>query len=104
MPVPVALTSAHLLDALVPAGADPTAANPEPYLTSVIGRIDHHLAVTEIWAERAEVLPQPPRRETLAELVQTARRELRGERARVAVEDLQARRFVLQQVRAVLVR
>jgi hypothetical protein len=98
MPTPVALTAAHLVHALAPATADEAGGDPRPHLRLGIDRVDALVAVTGAWRDRLPTLPEPPQRETLAELVQAARRRLRADRVRVDLDELAARRFVLQRV------
>jgi hypothetical protein len=99
MPSPVNLTAGHLFHAVVPAAPDVTAGDPLPTLAAGIDRIDALLRIADAQGIRIVALPDPPQQQTLAELVQAARRRLRGERVRLASEELGARRFVLDRVR-----
>lgn len=104
MPPPVALTAEHLVHALVPAApAGAAGAEPVVHVELAIDRVDLLAGVAGAWRDRLPRLPDPPRRETLDELVQAARRRLRADRARLDLEELDARRFVLQRVRDGLV-
>lgn len=100
MPPPTSLTAAHLVHAVVPAALPgDTEADPVPVLAAGIDRVDALLRITDAWRIRLPQLPDPPQRQTLGEVVQAARRRLRSERLRVDVEELAARRFVLDRVR-----
>lgn len=98
MPPPPTLTAAHLIHALPPATPDEPSGDPRPHLRLGIDRVDALLEIADAWRNRLPTLPEPPRRQTLAELVQAARRRMREDRLRVDVEELDARRFVLQRV------
>jgi hypothetical protein len=98
MPLPLTLTAAHMIHALAPATPDEAHGDPRPYLRLGIDRIDSLLEITDAWRNRLPTLPEPPQRQTLSELVQAARRRMREDRMRVDVEELGARRFVLQRV------
>ncbi|GAA3389427.1 hypothetical protein [Cryptosporangium minutisporangium] len=100
MPPPTSLTAAHLGRAVVPAAPDESGADPIPPLTAGVDRIDALLRITEAWRGRLPTLPEPDRPQSLAEGVQAARRRLRDERIRLDVDELSARRFVLDQVLA----
>ncbi len=98
MPAPASLTAAHLVNALVPATPDEATGDPRPHLQASIDRVDAIAGIVGAWRDKLVLLPEPPRRETLHELVQAARRRLRDDRVRIDVEELDARRFVLQRV------
>jgi hypothetical protein len=98
MPVPVSLTADHLVTALVPATPDEATGDPRPHLQLGIDRVDTIASIVAAWRDKLVLLPEPPRRQTLHELVQAARRRLRDDRVRLDVEELDDRRFVLQRV------
>jgi hypothetical protein len=102
MTAPVALTPAHLVHAVVPPAPDDAGGDPRPHLTAGIDRVDLLLGIADVLTARFPTLPEPPRQQTLQELVQVARRRLRADRVRRSVEELSARRFVLDRVRAQL--
>jgi hypothetical protein len=100
MPPPTSLSAAHLVHAVVPAALPgDTEADPVPVLTAGVDRVDALLRITDAWRVRLPQLPDPPERVTLGDVVQAARRRLRGERLRVDEAELSARRFVLDRVR-----
>jgi hypothetical protein len=92
-PTPVAVSAAHLIRAVVP-----TAVAPEPALRRSLGRIDAALVVSEAVQLRLPWFPPPERQETLAELVQAARRRLREDRVRTEASEFGARRVVVDAV------
>ena len=92
-----ALSAAHLGAAVVPVDVAPDVA-----LSRALVRLDEALAVTEAIRVRLPWLPPPAAPQTLAELVQAARRRLREDRVRVQADELTARRTVLTGVRAEL--
>lgn len=99
---PQALTAAHLVHALAPATPEPDAGDPRAHLQLGIARVDALVEIADAWRLRFPLLPEPPARETLAELVQAARRRLRDDRVRADLDELDARRFVLTSVHAEL--
>ncbi|MGS2617470.1 hypothetical protein ACVCAH_23530 [Micromonospora sp. LZ34] len=106
MPPPTSLTAGHLAHAVVPPARDDeadTAHDPVPILVASLDRVDTLLRIADGARVRLTILPEPPQQQSLAELVQAARRRLRGERVRLDTDELAARRFVLDRVREGLV-
>jgi hypothetical protein len=99
MPSPPSLTAGHLIHAVVPAAPDASTGDPLPTLVAGIDRIDALLRIADGQRIRIAILPDPPQRQSLAELVQAARHRLRNERVRLDTDELGARRFVLDRVR-----
>lgn len=87
------LSAAHLVRAVVPTTVAPDAA-----LRVSLGRVDAALELSDAVRLRLPFFPAPVQQETLAELVQAARRRLREDRVRVEAEELGARRVVLDGV------
>jgi hypothetical protein len=98
MPPPHALTAAHLIHALAPATPEGVTVDPRAHLELGMDRIDVLVEIADAWRLRFPALPELPRRQTLAELVQAARRRMRADRSRLDLEELDARRFVLQRI------
>jgi hypothetical protein len=92
--MPDALSAAHLSWAVVPL----TTESPQRALRLARDRIDLALQLSDANRVRLPWFPLPPRTETLAELVQAARRRLQEDRSRVDVEELGARRLVVDRV------
>lgn len=92
-PTTAALSAAQLIRAVVP-----TAAAPEPALRLSLQRVDTAIALSDAVRLRLPWFPPPVRQETLAELVQAARRRLREDRVRVEASELGGRRLVLDGV------
>jgi hypothetical protein len=92
-PATAALSAAHLIRAVVP-----TATAPEPALRLSLERVDAAITLSDAVRLRLPFFPPPVRQETLAELVQAARRRLREDRVRVEASELGARRVVLDSV------
>ncbi len=97
---PTALSARHLSVALLPDDVAADAA--EAHYARVEARVDGQFALAELWSGRVSLRPDPPQPATLEELVQAARQRLRRDRLRVDRDELDARRFVLRRVRAVL--
>jgi hypothetical protein len=87
------LSAAHLIRAVVPTGVSPEAA-----LRLSLERVDVAIELSDAVRLRLPLFPPPAQQETLAELVQAARRRLREDRVRVEAEELGARRVVLDGV------
>jgi hypothetical protein len=87
------LSAAHLIRAVVP-----TAVSPEAALRLSLERVDVAIELSDAVRLRLPLFPPPAQQETLAELVQAARRRLREDRVRVEAEELGARRVVLDGV------
>lgn len=102
MPPPTSLTAGHLAHAVVPVAFDDQS-DPVPVLVAGLDRVDRLLRIADGARVRLAVLPDPPQQQSLAELVQAARRRLRGQRIRLDTDELAARRFVLDRVREGLI-
>ncbi|SDZ14888.1 hypothetical protein SAMN05444365_10627 [Micromonospora pattaloongensis] len=106
MPPPTSLTAGHLAYAVVPPAPDDAAdpaRDPVPVLVAGLDRVDSLLRIADGARVRLTVLPEPPQQLSLTELVQAARRRLRGQRVRLDTDELAARRYVLDRVREGLV-
>jgi hypothetical protein len=101
--VPDNLKASHLRIAVAPEQIEgQAAAEMRAHYTAGIAAVDRSLLISERWRERVILRPLPPQPQSLAELVDTARRRLREDRLRDDRDELQARRFVLQRVAEVL--
>lgn len=92
-PTTTAVSTAQLIRAVVPTGTAPV-----PALALSLQRVDTAIALSEAIRVRLPWFPPPEHQETLADLVQAARRRLREERVRVQAAELGARRVVLDGV------
>jgi hypothetical protein len=72
-----------------------TTANPESELALSAERIEAIESLHTLLRLRVELTPPPEQHETLAELVQAARRKLREDSGRIAADELIARKSVL---------
>ena len=71
---------------------------PDAALRLSLERVDVAIELSDAIRLRLPFFPPPAQQETLAELVQAARRRLREDRVRVEAEELGARRVVLDGV------
>lgn len=91
---------ARLIRVLPPATATAEPADVVGHLAVLDDRLHTRLELVDAWRLRFPLLPPPPRRQTLAELVQEARRRLREERASADAAELGERIALVTQLRA----
>ena len=96
---PTNLTAAHLFRATLPDDPPDRVIDAKVHYTRAIERVDGAVRLSEHWAGRFRLEPEPEQPQTLQELVQAARRRLRNDRVTIDTTELQIRRDLLQVVR-----
>ena len=96
---PTDFTAAHLFRAALPDDAPDRVVDAKVHYQRSIERVDDAIKVSELWAGRFRVEPEPEQPQTLQELVQAARRRLRNDRVTLDTNELQIRRDLLQHIR-----
>jgi len=99
--VPQDLTpfGARLVRVLPPATATGGPVEVAGHLDVVGERLRTRLELVDAWRLRFPLLPPPPQRQSLAELVQEARRRLREDRAEADAVELRERIAVVDRIR-----
>ncbi|OKI51401.1 hypothetical protein [Micromonospora sp. CB01531] len=85
---------------LPPAAADGPATQVLGHYDLLHARLDRQLQLVDAIRLRFPLLPEPPARQSLQELVQAGRRALRTGRADADVTELHARRALVDRIRA----
>ncbi|WP_298460923.1 hypothetical protein [uncultured Cellulomonas sp.] len=103
MALPEHLSTAHLRAGVLPSVDVEDAAAHRTELAAALDtallRLDLRGDLLDGWRLRLPVLPLPPRRQTLQEVVQTARVRLREDRVAADRTELVNRRFVVEHLR-----
>lgn len=100
MPQEITAFGARLVRVLPPATATGTPAEVVGHLDLVGHRLRSRLDLVDAWRLRFPLLPPPPQRQSLPELVQEARRRLREDRAEADAVELRERLVLVDRLRA----
>lgn len=100
MPPDTHLFAERLVHVLPPAAPSAAQSNALAHYDVLAERLRGRLDLVDAWRLRLPLLPEPPRRESLADLVQEARRRLREDRSQADLAELRERLTLVDQLRA----
>jgi hypothetical protein len=99
MTQPTAGLADRLVHLLPPAAPEGTTAQVRAHYDVLHARLGGRIALIEAARLRFPLLPEPPARQSLQELVQAGRRALRAHRADADLTELHARRDLVDRLR-----